>query len=183
MSEPAAPPTLPRWLAAAVIALLATQVGLLWLHGAMLERQHGELQGLRQDVQDLSENLEDFEGNFDQGASDPTVRPSRYRPRKHRRPAAVRVRIEEPEGKARRGEDDTDQAVRKELDNQRQSEREAVAKAREVQSKLSWEDNARKASEKARLDAPNHPPRRWLWYGSGAALLVLFMRSWLRKRG
>jgi vancomycin resistance protein YoaR len=148
------------------------------MQGSMLERQHGELVSLRQDVQDLTESLEAFQGNFDQGA-DAEVRPSRLRMHRpaHRGPAtrsAQRVRLDEPEG----GE-----AVRKELADQRKSERDAVAKAREAQSKLSISENARKAEEKAKLEATTNRWRPLVWGGVVVALLAIVVRSWLRNRG
>jgi membrane protein involved in colicin uptake len=95
----------------------------------------------------------------------------------------VRVRLQEPDEETRKRERDGDQGVRKELEDQRKSEREAIEKAREVRSQLSWSENARKAEEKAKLDAVNHKSRPLLWIGVGVAILALLLRSWLRNRG
>jgi len=155
MNEPASPSPLPRWLIGAVLTLLTAQVGLLWMQGSMLERQHGVLQSLRQDMQDLTESLDEFQGNFDQGA-DETVRPSRH-PLHPRRPLQrVRLQQEPQEEK---------DPIRKELEDSRKSEKEAVEKARDVRSKLSYEENARKADEKAKIEAETHKYRPLIWIG------------------
>jgi len=155
----------------AVATLLGLQVGLLWMQGSMLERQRGDLLGLRQDMQELAESLDQFQSSFDQGASSGAVRPSRYRPRV--RHGAVRVRLQEQDG---------DQGVRKEMADQRKSERDAVAKARDTQEKLSIAENYRKAEEKARIEAETHKYRPFIWGGVVLALLAMFLRSWLRNR-
>jgi hypothetical protein len=173
MSEPSNNGGLPRWAVGAVVALLAFQVGLLWMQGSMLERQHGDLQSLRQDVQDLSDSLDQFTGSFDQEDSgDGYLRPSRHRIR-HRAPGLVRV--QDKEGGEGEG-------VKKELEEQRKSEKDAVAKARDVREKLSIEENARKAEEKAKLEAESHKYRPLIWGGVVVALAALFLRSWMRNR-
>lgn len=168
-TEPSPNPS--SWLMGAVVTLLAFQVGLLWMQGSMLERQHGALAGLRQDVQDLTESLEDFQGTFDQDSTDESLRPSRHRI--HPRRGVQRVRLQEQDG---------DQGVRKEMADQRKSEREAIEKAREAQSKLSIAENYRKAEEKARIEAQTHTLRPFIWGGVILALLALGLRSWLRNR-
>ena len=173
MSEPSNRTEMPRWLAGALVILLTLQLGLLWMQGTLLERQHGDLQGLRQDVQDLSESLDQFEGAFDQGAEDGSVRPSRYRRPPPRR-AAVRVLLQEP---------DRDGAARKDLDDTKKSAQEALAKARDVREKLSWDENARKAEEKAKLDRETHRIRNYVSIAAAVGLLALVVRAWLRSRG
>ena len=173
MSEPTNRTEMPRWLAGAIVILLTLQLGLLWMQGTLLERQHGDLQGLRQDVQDLAESLDQFEGAFDQGANDGTVRPSRYRRPPPRR-AAVRVLLQEPDG---------DRQGRKDLEDARKSAQEAVAKARDVREKLSWDENARKAEEKAKIDRETHKIRNYVSIGAAVGLLALILRAWLRNRG
>ena len=96
MSEPARPYAPPPWLGAALLTLLACQVGLLWMHGTMLERQHGELLGLRQDIQELAESLDEMDQGGEQGSSLP--RPSRHRI--HRHPPVARVRWQEIQASA-----------------------------------------------------------------------------------
>lgn len=170
MNEPTQKTEVPRWLAGAVLALLVGQLGLMWMQGSMLERQHGELLGLRQDVQELTESLDQFEDAFDQGA-DGAVRPS-SRPL-HRRHTLLRVRLQE-EG---------DQGVKKELADQRKNEREAIDKARDVRKQVSWDENQRKAEEKAKIEAETHKYRPLVWVGVVVALLAMFLRSWFRNRG
>lgn len=176
MSEQPTRSSTPKWLTGAVVTFLALQVGLLWMQGTMLERQHGDLQSLRLDVQDLTESLEEFQGSFDQGPGDTSLQPSRHRihARGHSGRRATRVRLDEPEG---------DQGVRKELEDQRKSEREGIEKAREARSQLSIEENARKADEKAKIEAAEHKYRPLIWAGVAVGLLALFLRSWLRNRG
>jgi len=171
MNESAPRTGLPRWLGAAVLALLGFQVALLWMQGSLLERQHGDLVALRQEIQDLAESLDAAQGAYD-GGGDGALRPSRRTVRGGR--ALARVVLQETE---------KDGGVPKELADQRKSEREAVAKARDVQSKLSIEENARKAEEKARVEAETHKYRPLVWIGVVVALGALFLRSWMRNRG
>ena len=171
MSEPQRPAAPPSWLGAALLTLMACQVGLLWMHGTMLERQHGELQGLRQDIQELAESLDNMDPGDDPGAGTP--RPSRRRV--HRRPPAIaRVRWQESEGEG---------GVRKELSDQRKSEKDAVARARDVRDKMSIQENIRKADEKAKLESAHKSFQPFIWLGMGLVLLAMWGRSWLRNRG
>lgn len=163
----------PRWLAWAIVALLSGQMVLLWLQGSLLQRQHGDLQALRQDVQDLADAVEGLQDSFDPGAPGESLQPSRHRPAR-RRGAVVRVLLQEG---------DSDQGVRKELENQRKAEREAVEKARETQEKLSLAENARKAEEKARLQAEGRKVSPLLWIGAAVLFGAVLLRSWLRRRG
>jgi hypothetical protein len=171
MNEPQPRPSVPSWIQGAVIMLLAAQVGMLWMHGSMLERQHTDLRALREDVQDLAESLDDFQGSLDDtGSGD--LRPSRNR--LHRaHPRIQRVRMEEP---------DPEEAQRQRVVDQRKAEKEAVAKARDVQEKLSLEANARKADEKAQAEAKAHPSNHLGWFVAAAAVLALLVRAWLRRR-
>jgi hypothetical protein len=159
-------------LGGAVVTLLTFQVGLLWMQGSMLERQHGDMVNLRLDVQDLTEAL-DSQDSFD-GEGGGTAQPSRYRV--HARHRALRVRLDEPEH-------ESDKGVRKEMEDQRKSERDAIDKAREARSQLSIEENARKADEKAKIEAETHKYRPLIWIAVGLGLLAMFVRSWLRNRG
>jgi hypothetical protein len=174
MSEPESRPTVvPRWFLAAVIALLTVQVGMLWLHGSLLERQHADMAALREDVQDLADSLDEFQGTFDDTGSD-GLSPSRWR---HgvRHHAALRVRLDEPQ--------DPEDAQRKAIENQRKAEKDAVAKARDLNEKLSITENARKADEKAKAEAATHPYRHLVWAGVALGVLALLLRSWARRRG
>jgi len=174
MSEPehTPPPSLPRWWAGAVLVLLTLQLGLLWLHGTMLQRQHAELAALREDVQALAESLDqDSQDGGEEGAQ-----PIRDRAR---RGALVPVALRQPAPP----EPEEDKALKKDLEATRQSERDAVAQAREVRQKLSIEENARKADEKAKLEAAGKAWSPLVWAGLGVAVGALLVRSWLRRRG
>lgn len=174
MSEPTRTLPTPRWLAWAVVTLLSGQMVLLWMQGSLLQRQHGDLQALRQDVQDLSDSIEELQDSFDPGASSGALQPSSRRVRARRARPLQRVLLQEPDG---------DQGVRKELEDQRKSEKEAVQKAREAQEQLSLAENARKAEEKARLQAESRKTSPLIWVGVALALGALVLRSWFRRRG
>jgi hypothetical protein len=58
-----------------------------------------------------------------------------------------------------------------------------VSEAREVQSKLSIEENIRKADEKAKVDSAENTWQKWLLAALGAGLLAVAVRSWLSRRG
>lgn len=172
MNEPSPRSPFPRWLGGALLALLGCQTALLWMQGSLLERQHGELAALRRDIQDLAESFDAFAGGND-GGSEGSLSPSR-RAVGPRRSPLLRVRLQEgekPEG------------IAKELADQRKAEKEAVAKARDMREKLSIEENARKADEKARQEAEKHKLRPLVWIGVAVAMGALFLRSWLRNRG
>jgi cell wall-associated NlpC family hydrolase len=179
MSEPKATLQIPAWLGGTVITLLTLQLGMLWLQGSLLHRQHGDLQGLREDVQYLSDSLDQNQTAQDD-ADEPGPKPARTRKRRApRQPQAARVRfIQDTDSEA-----DREKAARKDLEDVRKSEREAVAKARDVQEKLSISENIRKADEKARLEAEGQRWRPWLWLAGGVAVVAMFLRSWLRRRG
>jgi hypothetical protein len=184
--EPKPAPSIPRWLSRTVVTLLAAQLALLWTHGSMLQRQHEDLQSLRDDIQALSESLDQEQDGWDDGsgqdgnsAADPALVPARrlrhLRARKGR-PALLRVQDpgEQPSG--------SDQQAAKDLADSLKSGKDAVAQARKVQSQLSIEENYRKAEEKAKAEGEF---KRWLpWaaflgaVGAGAMML----RGWLRTR-
>jgi hypothetical protein len=173
------------WLGSAVIALLAAQLGLTWIQGSLLHRQHQDIQGLREDLQSLAESL-------DQGTSGPPEKEGVLVPARGRRlrrfpQTAARVTYlahqEEPS-------DQPENAAKKDLEASKQSAQKAVKDAREVQQKLSFTENARlaeekarKAEEKVRLEGAPFPWQKWFWTGLGAGLLALVLRNWLRRRG
>lgn len=172
MNEPETRPAVPRWILGAVLTLLTLQVGLLWLHGAMLERQHADLAALREDVQDLSDSLDEFQGTFDDTGSG-GLSPSRQRIR-HRPSRLVRARMQEQ---------DPEEAQKKQIEEQRKAEKEAVAKARDLREKVSFEENARKAEEKAKVEKAVTPWRNMVAAGVAVALFALLLRAWARRRG
>jgi len=168
-------PSNPRsWLGPAVLALITAQLGLTWLQGSLLHRQHRELLGIREDLQALAESLE--QGASGAPSEEGGLVPARSR---HRRPRAkggmrvanITLQEEAPE------------QANKDLEEAKKSAQKAVKDAREVQGKLSIEENARKAEEKARLQGAHNQGQKWLFIGLGAGLFALVLRSWLRRRG
>lgn len=183
MSQSNPVPALPRWLSVSIVLLLAAQVGLLWTHGRMLQRQHEDIQALREDVQNLADDLYEDQDGWDSSEDDPNPRPVRaLRPRPHPR-AAVRRGGRLAPAAYLQAQGEGDEATRKELDATRQSGKDAVAKARKVQGQLSWEENARKAEEKAKLEGAGHSWVTWTWAATGAAVAALAVRALLRRRG
>ena len=178
MNEPRQTLQLPAWAGGAIITLLSLQLGLLWIQGTLLQRQHGELQGLREDVQYLAETMDEGQGAQD-GDAEAGPRPARTRGRGLRlRPArAVRVAfLQEPEAEA-------EKKAKQDIEDVRKSERDAIAKARDTREKLSISENIRKADEKALREAEEHRWRPWLWGAMGLGLIAMIARNWLRRRG
>ena len=163
------------WLGGSIITLLVLQVGLLWIHGNMLQRQHEAILDLREDVQSLAETLEEDQGEGDAGVEGAPA-PAHLRLARHGRPRLLRTAYLQ-----RDSEDD--QGAQKELEHSKQSAQEGVAKARDLQEKLSISANIRKADEKAAVAAEGRKMRPWLWAGAGLAVLAMLARSWMRKRG
>jgi hypothetical protein len=159
------------WLGGSVLTMLVLQMGLLWTQGSMLQRQHEDLVGLREDVQAMAEGLEQDQGG-DTEESGPS--PARLHVRRHRVPVRAAWL---------QGEQDEDQRARKELEASKQSSREAVAKAQDTQQKLSITEAIRRADEQAKIDAEGRKARPWLWAGAGLALLAMAIRALLRRRG
>ncbi len=156
----------PGWLAPAVVLLLTGQLVLLYVQGAQLHRQHGELRDLRQDVQVLTEALDEALQYEEEG-----YRPSRgHRSGLRSARSLHRVILEEdPEPAAR------------EVEASRQDAQKAVKQARETQEKLSIEANAEKARQAAAVEKEQ---RRWgplIGLGFALALVVLVVRSFLRR--
>ena len=182
MNEPHPAPLLPKWLSRSVLALLALQVGLLWVHGSLLQRQHDELMALREDVQALADSLDQDQDEWDSNSIDP--HPARWAGhRGHRTARAAYLRAEET-GKAAEGEGD--QALtelKKDMDQTRKSERDAVAKARDTQEKMSISANIQKAEDKARAEAVIHDWMPWLWGAVAVSVLALLVRALFRRRG
>ena len=171
MSDPAPPPPFPSWLGAAVLTLLTLQLGLIWIQGGLLHRQHRELQDLREDVQYLSDALD--QNLLQDSGTDTEVAPTHTRLR--RLPSRLlRVRhLQEPSD---------DERARKEQEASRESARKAVSDAREVQSKLSIEENSRKVEEASKVQAATHSWQRWTWGAFGLVILALVARTVIRRR-
>lgn len=157
-----------RWI---IPTFLALQLALLWLQGAQLYRQNQLLEGLRQDVQALADSLEASQGPpSDDGAEGAAV-PVSFFSDPPPKPVAVL------------GVEDEQSSATKELQEARDSAQKAVKDAREAQSKLSLEENARKAEEAQKVQAATHAWQRWVWGAIGLVVLALVVRSVLRRRG
>jgi hypothetical protein len=175
MNEKQPPPPPHAWLAPVVVALVAAQLGLTWLQGSLLHRQHQDIQGIREDLQTLAESLE--QGAFEAPMEEGGLVPARSRHPRHPRRSPVRVAYISP------SEDEPEKQAAKDLEDARKSAQKAVKDSREVQGKLSFEENARKAEEKAKLQGAQAAWQKWLWLGLGAGLLAIVVRSWMRRRG
>ena len=175
MSEKPRSQGLQGWLGPVIAALLAAQLGLTWIHGSLLHRQHEDIQGLREDLQDLSDSLDQEEASGSAEAEGVVPAQVPFQGHFHRRRMLRAARLV-------RQQEEPDQAA-KDLEAARQSAQKAVKEARETQQKLSIEENARKAEEKAKLQGASNAWQKWLWIGLGAGLAALVARSWLRRRG
>lgn len=156
-----------RWI---IPTFLALQLALLWLQGAQLYRQNQLLEGLRQDVQALADSLEAGQGPAMEEGEDAAV-PVSFLSDPPPKPVAV-LGVEEEQPSAT-----------KELQDARDSAQKAVKDAREAQSKLSLEENARKAEEARKVQAATQAWQRWVWGAIGLVALALVVRSVLRRRG
>lgn len=171
MTDPTQPPRFPAWFAPAVVVLLGMQLILAWLQGGLLHRQHQELQALREDVQTLADTLE--QSNTDD--SDADAEPARQDSTRTRRLQRTRLAQAQPTP------NEEDQA-QKDLQDAKASAQKAISEAREVQSKLSIEENIRKADEKAKVDAAENAWQKWFWLAAAVGAMAVGVRSWLRRR-
>lgn len=162
-------PPSPRWLMPVILGLMAGQTALLWLQGGMLNRQHQDLVAIREEIQTLTETLEDtLVPPEEEGGMLPMAERSVPRQPRVRRAS---VMLEDPEPAAR------------ELEASRESARKGVEQARDTQRKLSIQENARKAEEAAKVRRAQGRGRTWLLAALGAGLLAFVVRGWLRRRG
>jgi hypothetical protein len=175
MSEPKPTVRISPWLGGSVLTLLVLQLGMLWLQGSMVQRQRQDIQGLREDVQAMSDSLDEDSQSGDSPA-DGRLSPARLRSHRRRPARAVRAAYFQEQG------DQQEADARKDLDKTMASAKEAVAKARDTQQKMSISENIRKADEKAKVEAEGQKFRPWLWGAAAVALLLMVARS-LRKRG
>ncbi len=190
---------------ATLVAILAAQVALLWLHGGMLNRQHGEIQAMRQDIQDLTEALDNstYDQGQDQGQDQGKDRSapgegSVYAPAHHRHPHSPgwqRPGKQRP-GRQRLGrvslvlQDNQDNApdkqdpTMKETQEARESAKKAIADARDIRQKLSIDENIRKADEKKKVDAATSSFLP-IVYGAMALGILAFLlgRMWWARSG
>jgi hypothetical protein len=172
MMDPAQPPRLPSWLAPAVVVMMGVQLALTWLHGSLLYRQHEDLLALREDVQVLADSME--QGTSQDDAEEEGLAPARHRQIRRLQVRRVAMLQREPT---------EEEQAKKDLENTKLSAQKAVSEAREVQAKLSIEENIRKADEKAKVDAAENAWQKWLWAALGAGMLAVVVRAWLRRRG
>lgn len=157
-----------RWT---IPAFLALQLLMLWLQGVQLHRQNQVLQGLRDDIQALTESLDYGQGavsDSDDADAVPASGPVKAAPHTH---VAVLGIQEEQE------------AAAKELQASRESAQKAVKDARETQSKLSIEENARKAEEAKKVQAATSSWMNWAWGAVALVAVALVARSVIRRRG
>lgn len=164
-------PMLPRWLAPAIVVLLFMQLVLAWVQGGLLHRQHKELLALREDVQVLTETLE--EGLWQEDEIEGSLAPAYRRPRHGALQRVCLVQEVPPQ---------EEEPAQKELQETTRSAQDAVKKAREAQSQLSIEENYRKAEEKKALESGSSRWQMWALVALGAGLLTLGVRAWLRSR-
>lgn len=157
-----------RWT---IPALLALQLLMLWLQGAQLHRQNQVLQGLREDIQALTESL-DYNQSPVSGSDDTDAVPARTPPRAQSHTHVAVLGIQEEQ-----------EAAAKDLQASRESAQKAVKDAREVRSKLSLEENARKAEEAKKVQAATSSWMNWAWAATGLVAAALVARSVIRRRG
>lgn len=148
-----------RWT---IPTLLVLQLAMLWLQGAQLHRQNQVLQGLREDIQTLAETLDAGQDPMTY-EDDTQVVPTRFLqpPPPPKRAAVLGVQEEQ-------------EAAVKDLQASRESAEKAVKDAREAQSKLSLQENARKAEEARKVQAATSAWQRWVW-GALALLVVAWV--------
>lgn len=157
-----------RWT---IPTFLALQLGLLWIQGAQLHRQNQVLLALREDIQALTESIDNGQSpasNEDDGS----IVPAGFLP------------IPPPPKKvAVLGVQEEQDAATKEIQASRDSAQKAVKEAREAQSKLSIEENIRKAGEAKKVQAATTSWQRWVWAAIALVALALVARSVMNRRG
>jgi hypothetical protein len=182
----------PGWIQSALVAVLAAQVGLLWLHGGLLNRQHGELQAMRQDIQDLSEALDNSASDHAQAPEEGNFRPASHgqRPKRlsHKRSQHPRLQtvshvdfiLQDTQENAPENQD----AMMKELQKSRDSGKKAVADAYGKQQKVSIEYNIQKAEEKKKIEAATSSFYPLVYWAMGLGLLAFIGgRVWRARAG
>ena len=163
MSRPALRWTIPTFL--------ALQLGLLWIQGAQLHRQNQVLQALREDIQSLSESIDNSQS------------PASYEDDSVAVPAGFLPKPVPPKTAAVLGVQEEQDATAKELQASRESAQKAVKDAREVRSQISWEENARKAEEAKKVQAATSTWQRWVYGALALVALALVARAVIQRRG
>jgi CHASE3 domain sensor protein len=75
-----------------------------------------------------------------------------------------------------------EEEAQKRLQEAKASARKAVSEAREVQSKLSIEENMRRAEEKAQIKEAENAWQKWFWIALGAGAIAIVVGAWRRRR-
>jgi hypothetical protein len=178
-------------------ALLAANLGLLWVQGAQLNRQHDTLRQLHSDIEDLTDALDAYtNGDGGDGSSDSQdgsgavwAPASRHHARRHAN--LLRASYQDPDAAPQSSppppanppaeQDPMDQG-RKDAEDANKSARDAVAKAREDQHKLSISENYRKGQEERKIQEAQYEWTRWVWAALGFLILAFAVRAWIIKR-
>jgi ElaB/YqjD/DUF883 family membrane-anchored ribosome-binding protein len=164
-------PRVPAWLAPAVLVLLSLQLVLVYVQGFQIHRQRGDILQLRDEVRSLADSLD--QGTSEDNSAAPEFAPARRhlaRKAEPRRFAKAWILEEDPE------------PAQKDLDTAKKSADKAVKDAKEIQEKLSLAENARKAEEKARLQAEQNKWQKYVGLGLALGLVLVIVRSYLRRR-
>ena len=156
-----------RWT---IPTLLALQLGLLWIQGAQLHRQNQVLEGLREDIQALTESIDDGQSSASY-ENDGAVMPMRFQANAEPKKRMAVLGVEEEQDPAA-----------KELQASRDSAQKAVKEAREAQSKVSFEENARKVEEARKVQAATSSWQIWIWGALALVVLALVARPVIRRR-
>lgn len=156
-----------RWT---IPTFLLLQLGLLWIQGAQLHRQNQVLEGLREDLQALAESIEEGQPSTANEEDSAAV------------PVHYQVQPEPKKKVAVLGVEEEQDPAAKELQASRDSAQKAVKEAREAQSKLSYEENARKVEEARKIQAATSSWQAWAWGATGLVLLAFGARFLLRRR-
>jgi hypothetical protein len=156
-----------RWT---IPTFLALQLGLLWIQGAQLHRQNQVLQGLREDIQALTESIDNSQSQG-QGETDSSSVPANFQTN----PAP-------PEKVAVLGVEEEQDAAAKELKASRDSAQKAVKEANEAQSKVSFEENVRKVEETQKVQTATSSWQRWVWTALALVALALVARNYIRRQ-
>jgi len=156
-----------RWT---IPTLLALQLGLLWIQGAQLHRQNQVLEGLREDLQALAESLDNGQSStaYDE---DGTAVPATFQASREAKKKVAVLGVEEEQEPAAR-----------DLQATRDSAQKAVKDAREAQSKISFQENARKVEEARKVQAATSSWHLWTWGAIALVVVALGARSVLRRR-
>ena len=184
-------PRQPGWVQSALVAVLTAQVGLLWLHGGLLNRQHREMQGMRQDIQDLTEALDSSVSDTAPAPEEGSFRRATFHQHSnrgqqyHRHPhlqtvSHLNLILQDTQDNSPEGQDPT----MKDLQKTRDSQKKAVADARDIRQKLSIEENIRKADEKKKVEAATSSFYPLVYWAMGIGLLAFVVgRVWRARAG